>query len=322
LDEMRMALEEMQARISAVSDSEALERRIQSLTSQSISAIEENLGQQMRQPLREEVADLLQQERRRWESELQQRLDSLEVQVRQTSSQVDESLKNARQDIGQINQRFQEFVDERGSARPILDEPQPNRAQASPSDIPYALPSQSEEEGDNAASMYDSDSEERELSPYDSQDFQGEQQDSESYTSESEESESEESDEVLEFQVDDESIRLRLNRMLGEHVERRPPAEAPKAVGSVINVYNSIAVADAAKGISPPTDESSALSGRYLLELNHIQDPVGDAQDSSPRANGSSAKAGTRGSVVPTRKSKPSTGSSSARAGPAGSPYR
>jgi len=290
LDEMRMALEEMQARISAVSDSEALERRIQSLTSQSISAIEENLGQQMRQPLREEVADLLQQERRRWESELQQRLDSLEVQVRQTSSQVDESLKNARQDIGQINQRFQEFVDERGSARPILDEPQPNRAQASPSDIPYALPSQSEEEGDNAASMYDSDSEERELSPYDSQDFQGEQQDSESYTSESEESESEESDEVLEFQVDDESIRLRLNRMLGEHVERRPPAEAPKAVGSVINVYNSIAVADAAKGISPPTDESSALSGRYLLELNHIQDPVGDAQDSSPRANGSMAR--------------------------------
>jgi signal transduction histidine kinase len=282
LDEMRMALEEMQARISAVSDSEALERRIQSLTSQSISAIEENLGQQMRQPLREELADLLQQERGRWESELQQRLGSLEVQVRQTSSQVDETLRTARQDIGQINQRFQEFVDERGSLRPILNEPQLHRAQASPSDIPYALPSQSEEEGDNEASMYGSDSEERELSPYDSQSFQGEKQDSESYSSEAMDS-----DEVLEFQVDDESISLRLNRMLGEHVERRPPTEAPKAEGSVINVYNSISVADAAKEISPPTDESSALSGRYLLELNHIQDPVGDAQDSSPKAKGS-----------------------------------
>jgi hypothetical protein len=282
LDEMRSVLEEMQVRISAVSDSEALERRIQSLTNRSIAAIEENLGQQMRQPLREEIAHLLQQERRRWESELQHRLDSLEVQVRQTSSQVDASLKNARQDIGQINQRFQEFVEERGPLRPILNEPQLHRAQASPSDIPYALPSQSEEEGDNEASMYDSDSEERELSPYDSENSQGEKQDSESYSSEAVDSE-----EVLEFQVDDESISLRLNRMLGEHVERRPPAEAPKAEGAVINVYDSISIADAVKEISPPTDESSALSGRYLLELNHIQDPVGDAQDSSPRAKGS-----------------------------------
>ena len=305
LDEMRSVLEEMQVRISAVSDSEALERRIQSLTSRSIAAIEENLGQQMRQPLREEIADLLQQERRRWESELQHRLDSLEVQVRQTSSQVDESLKNARQDIGQIKQHFKEFVVERDSSNLISDgrrsrtspdsEGEVRGQNASsvsndshddgvsspqgvePTEASYEAHPDMQEYGDFGSSVFDSDSEDRNLSPYDSSYPQNQEQDQEPNDSTLSDAE-----EVLEFQVDDESISLRLNRMLGEQVERRPPTEQPKAEGAVINVYNSISVANASAGVAAVPEESSALSGRYLLELNHIPDQASDAKSSSP----------------------------------------
>jgi hypothetical protein len=310
LDDMRLALEEMQARISAVSDPDFLEQRIQSLTRRSISAIEENLGQQMRQPLHEEITDLLQQERKRWESELQHRLESLEVQLRQTSSQVDEKFRTAQQDIGQINQRVEELVGERDIVQSISDGPQSYGVQYSldlarsrnspptgsdshgggnsespgtnPSESSCALPSQSDEDSDYIPSMYDSDSQERESSPYYSQ-----YSSSEERNQDSDESAVVDSDEVVEFQVDDESISLRLNRMLGEHVERRPPTEQPKAEGAVFNVYNSIAVSEATNRNSQASDESSALSGRYLLELNHIQEPSSDAKDPSPNAKGS-----------------------------------
>jgi hypothetical protein len=309
LDEMQSVLEEMQARISSVSDSEALERRIQSLTDRSIAAIEENLGQQMRQPLREEIADLLQQERRGWELELQHRLDSLEVQVRQTSSQVDESLENARQDIRQIKQRFQELVMERDSSNWIsaerrsrtgpdsegeergqnasslsndshdVSDSYPQRSE--PAEASYAEPPDMQEYRDFGSAAFDSDFQDRNLSPYNSAHPQNREQDQEPN-----EATLSDADEVLEFQVDDESISLRLNRMLGEQVERRPPTEQPKAEGSVINDYNSISVASASAGIAAVPDESSALSGRYLLELNHIPDPASDAKSSSPDTKG------------------------------------
>ncbi len=295
LEEMRIALEEMQARVSAVSDPDALEHRIQSLANRSLSALEENLSQQVRQPLREEIAGLIQQERSRWESELQQRLDSIEVQLRKTSSQVDESLRVAKQDIGEINQRFQEFVVDRESANRVSHEQQSPRDQlsplpersrstgsssselrredatfmqrANPLESSYAEQLNSQQERDCTASAVDSDSEEQSFFPYGPSHSETTEQDQESN-----QAGDSDSDEVLEFQVDDESISLRLNRMLGERAERRSAAEGPKAERVASLKDDSAEVSERSSSYGPDVDGSTALSGRHLVELKHLHD--------------------------------------------------
>lgn len=194
LEQLRSSLNAIQTRLETIPAPESWDQRIEQLTNQSIAAIEHELGEKVRQPLRDELFQLLQEQQPQWSVDLKTRIRSLESHVGQLEQQWGETLLNARRE-------------------PLSDS------------IPYSSDSDAgfPSDSSNQAEAFDDESNEG------SSDFEAYARGSHDHDSEanydsdqtSQDDSYLESDEVIEFKVDDESISLRLNRMLGEHAERR-----------------------------------------------------------------------------------------------------
>lgn len=286
LDELRDAVGAMQGRFSTASELDALDQKLEQLTNKSIAAIEEELGDKIRRPLRDEFLELFQQERPRWETSLKIRMDSLESNVHQISEHLEETIRNARIEISTISQRFEQLLAEYKALKYTVDESRlADRNSSSPGpvarverDLQRSAHLEPETNYQNLLDESESEyTEEENSSNPVSVDDDFEDRNSDVYDSSNERNESasvepEDSEELLEFQVDDESISLRLNRMLGEHIERKTASSDLQSKELAVESDRIPESLEDLKDVSSNANESAAHSGKYLMELDHLQE--------------------------------------------------
>jgi hypothetical protein len=197
LEELRATVVSIQSSITNFSDLAAWDQKIERITSQSISAIEEELEERIRGPLHDRVQQLFTTEKSQWQAPMADRIDLLESNVLPRIERWEESLRTTQQGIVDINQQLLELT----AAFTELASSRMNDS------AEFALANVSDASQNN----------------YEDQDSGQEDAKAEDRGSGLSSTDSEE---VFEFQVDDESISLRLSRILGEKMDGRESISA------------------------------------------------------------------------------------------------
>lgn len=275
LERLRSSLNTIQTRLETIPTLESWDQRIDQLSNRSIAAIEQELGEKIREPLRDELVQFIQDQQPPWSVDLKTRIRSLESHVGQLEEQWGETLLHARQDLNEFYLRLSDLIEDQKSLRGLLDQygeqnsqvvQESSRLEPSSDSVPYPSDSDADFPSDssNGAASPDDESYE-ETSDSEAYPWGSDVHDSDSnYDSDQaiEDDLSAESDEVVEFKVDDESISLRLNRMLGEHVERRNHREDSEQVHADVR-------SDSPQfGVSERSDESEPFG----VASSHSQD--------------------------------------------------
>jgi hypothetical protein len=268
LVELRSAFAGMQDRFYAFSDNREWERRIEDLANKSLSAIEEDLGQRIREPLREEVVSLCQEQKQRLDATWQARLETLENRLRELSGHLEIESTATKSELDQVRAQLAELSDRQSTLVTTFDvlRNEWNDVRAgSVSHVGQGASSRRPSEADDDVPEYDSEP----LGPRADRnsewyaDDADSQYEDESLADESSDSEEPESDDLLEFQVDDESISLRLSRMLGDSIERRPKHDNVTGLNGVEPAtpasYTNLS---SATGISPDDGSMDGENGR------------------------------------------------------------
>ncbi|MFO0013374.1 MAG: hypothetical protein ACK553_11565 [Planctomycetota bacterium] len=275
MNELRDAIHTIQERFAAFPEPEALDQRIEEYTDKAINAIEEDLSQRIREPLRNELTTWYHVQRQQSEAAVQKRIDSLELRLRQLAEQWAIEVEATKSEIvhfrRQIQGLFEAQTSFRGPGDGYIAEQQENP-------IPFS------EDGE-APIAFEAEpvpQDFEEIAPSEWNDSELEPPSAKAYSEEPQQESSSLPDDAIEFEVDDESISLRLSRMLGSPVDRRSPHEEeaePQAreVGLDLDPYagmNDELPADL-------LDEPDAIRLRMESEENAIEVVDRDIDDPS-----------------------------------------